>query len=75
MAISKNFNSRAHRLSRRHCQALLAALPSLAWFSGCGGFAAVTDRPESGGFFAALCRSESEGREAKSGYPVKELVS
>ena len=38
MAISKNFNSCAHGLSRRRCLALLAALPGLAWLPGCSAF-------------------------------------
>jgi NitT/TauT family transport system substrate-binding protein len=38
MAISKNFNSRPRGLSRRRCLALLAALPGLAWLSGCSSF-------------------------------------
>ena len=36
MAISRNSSRPARGLDRRHCLALLAALPALAWLPGCG---------------------------------------
>ncbi len=42
--------------------------------SGCGGFAAATDRPPGAVSSELFAAREAAGREAKSGYPVKKLV-